>query len=131
MLGHPKGYIFIKQKLEHTREPGLGPHGVDLTKYYFDALQMKLLPVMDIAIDNSSYLVLGDSPEVGKFLWDVDKKDTTGEMIPYKLLHPGLDWKDILGMLERIEKGKWTPEDLKTLSSEVERLARDLGIKSA
>jgi len=103
VFGKPKGYIFIKKRLEHTREPGFDLLGRDLTKIYFEALQLRLVPVLDIAIDNSSYLVLGKSKEVGSFIWDIDKQDTTGEIIPYKLLHPNEpDIEDFLDLLRSI-----------------------------
>ncbi|MFA5401627.1 MAG: hypothetical protein WC359_14350, partial [Dehalococcoidia bacterium] len=50
------------------------------------ALQGKMLRVMDIAVDGSSYLLLGDGPKTGQFIWDVDKRDTIGEMIPYAVI---------------------------------------------
>lgn len=84
----PKGYVIIDKEFKYTEKPGLGLGGKDLTKPYFDALKLKMAPVMGIAIDGSKYIVLGKSSQVGSFLWCVDKRDTISKFIPYSLLYP-------------------------------------------
>jgi len=108
----PKGYVIVDKELKHTKEPGLGPDGKDLTKPYFDALKLKMVPVMDIASDGSEYLVLGDSPEAGHFLWFMDKRDTISELIPYPLFRPvivtplfeGLE--GLVGLAQKLAEGQ-------------------------
>jgi len=108
-FGKPKGYIGILPKITHSREVGRGPLGEDLTEEYFNALQGKTVPVIDIAVDGSSYLVLGQGEKSGGFLWDIDKEDTTQQLIPYKFFHPGADFDDIIAFLRMIEKGDFGP----------------------
>lgn len=109
-FGKPKGYITILPKITHSRRPGPGPFpSIDLTEDYFNALQGKTVPIMDIAIDGSSYLVFGSGEKSGGFLWNIDKEDTTQQIIPYKLVHPGVDIDDILEFLDIISKGKVIP----------------------
>lgn len=123
VFGKAKGYVFINKEIKHSRSPGPGPlPGVNLEEEYFNALQMRLVPVMDIAVDGSSYLVFGKGENSSGFIWDIDKRDTTGEMIPYKLLHPGLDLDDIIEMLRKMQEGKLTEEDLEIVNREAERL---------
>jgi len=116
----PKGYVIVDKELKYTKEPGLGPDGKDLTKPYFDALKLKMVPVMDIAVDGSEYLVLGDSPEAGSFLWFMDKRDTISELIPYNLLHP-LDFgvEDLVALVQKLAKGQ-------SLSDDDARLLREM-----
>lgn len=106
----PKGYVIVDKELKHTKEPGIGPNGKDLTKPYFDALKAKMVPVMDIAVDGSDYLVLGQSSEIGGFLWMVDKKDTIGEMIPYSVLHP-FNIKTMVALVDKVVNKKALSED--------------------
>jgi hypothetical protein len=84
----PKGYVITEKEFKHTMEPPEHMLGCDynMKEEYFKALQGKMLRVMDIAVDGSSYLLLGDSPNTGQFIWDVDKRDTIGEMIPYTVI---------------------------------------------
>lgn len=105
MLGQHKGYIGIKPVISHSKEPGRGPLGEDLTKDYFEALQGKTVPIMDIAVDGSSYLVLGTGEVSGGFIWDIDKEDTSQQIIPYKFLHPGPDIEDLIESMRIISKG--------------------------
>lgn len=111
MFGKPKGYIGILPKITHSREPGMGPPGMglmepyDLTKDYFEALQGKTVPIMDIAVDGSSYLVLGNGEKSGQFIWDIDKEDTTQLVIPYNFVHPGPDIEDVIETLKILKKG--------------------------
>ncbi len=109
MLGQAKGYIGIKHKITHSRTPGRGPLGIDLTEDYFNALQGKTVPIMDIAVDGSSYLVFGKGEKSGDFIWHIDKEDTTQQMIPYKFFHPGVDAEDIIAFLKIIQEGGVTP----------------------
>ena len=105
-FGKPKGYIGIKHEITHSRKPGLGPFpGVNLDEDYFNALQGKTVPVIDIAVDGSSYLVLGQGEKSGGFLWDIDKEDTTQQLIPYKFFHPGPDVDDLIAFLKIIQEG--------------------------
>ena len=121
----PKGYVIVDKELKYTKEPGLGPDGKDLTKPYFDALKLKMVPVMDIAVDGSEYLVLGDSPEAGRFLWFMDKRDTISALIPYDLVRPsficegleGLEW--VVDLVQKLAKGQ-------ALSDEDDRLLREM-----
>lgn len=84
----PKGYVITEKEFKHTKGPPEHMSGCDynLKEEYFKALQGKMLRVMDIAVDGSSYLLLGDGPKTGQFIWDVDKRDTIGEMIPYSTI---------------------------------------------
>lgn len=78
----PKGQVWINQEFVHTKvwpNPQLNfLTGVtsDLEKEYKEALAGKLVTVMDIAVDGSSYLVLGKTKEGGHFLWMIEKGDT-------------------------------------------------------
>lgn len=106
MFGQPKGYIGIKHEIIHSRKPGLSPLGdYDLTEDYFKALRGKTVPIMDIAVDGSSYLVFGKGEKSGSFIWDIDKEDTSQQVIPYKFFHPGADIDDIIATLELLKKG--------------------------
>ncbi|KKN59525.1 hypothetical protein LCGC14_0541390 [marine sediment metagenome] len=110
MLGKPKGYIGIKHEITHSRTPGPGPFpDINLTEDYFNALQGKTVPVIDIAVDGSSYLVFGKGEKSGGFIWDIDKEDTTQQLIPYKFFHPGVDVDDIISFLKIIQEGGSTP----------------------
>ncbi len=84
----PKGYVITEKEFKHTMDPPEHMPGCDynLKEEYFKALQMKMLPVMDVAVDGSDYLVLGNSEKAGQFIWPVDKRDTIGEMIPYEAI---------------------------------------------
>jgi len=118
MFGEPKGYIIIDKELKHTKEPGIGPDGKDLTEAYFNALKLKMVPVIDIATDGDSYLVLGNSPEIGGFLWSVDKRDTISKLIPYNILHP----EPLLSLVQKIVYGApLTMEDLESAAEEIAR----------
>ena len=110
MFGKPKGYIGIKPEIKHSREPGPAPLlDYDITKDYFDALRGRTVPVIDIAVDGSSYLVLGKGEISGQFLWDIDKEDTSQQLIPYNFFHPGPDAEDIIEFLKIIMEQKPTP----------------------
>jgi hypothetical protein len=50
----------------------------DLEKEYKESLAGNLVTVMDVAVDDSGYLVLGKTKEGGHFLWMIEKGDTKG-----------------------------------------------------
>ncbi len=109
-FGKPKGYIGILPRITHSREPGMDSlAGINLTEDYFNALRGKIVPVMDIAVDGSSYLVFGKGEKSGGFLWDIDKEDTTQRLIPYKFFHPGVDVDDLIAFFKIIQEGGDTP----------------------
>lgn len=110
MLGQPKGYIGIKPEITHSREPGMSPMGdYSLTEDYFKALQGKTVPVIDIAVDGSSYLVFGNGKKSSGFIWDIDKEDTSQVLIPYNFIHPGPTAEDLIEFLRIIGTGGKTP----------------------
>ena len=80
----PKGHVWINQEFVHTTLwPGeqfnpLTGETYDLEKEYKESLAGKLVVVMDVAVDDSGYLVLGKTKEGGHFLWMVGKGDTRG-----------------------------------------------------
>ena len=76
-----KGYIQMVEKLVHTGMPVNMPLlGYNLAEDYLEALQGKRLQVIDVAVDGSGYLALGEGKKSGTFIWMIDKKDTIGEM---------------------------------------------------
>jgi len=94
----PKGYVLIKHEFTATKIwPGkafsLSQGWIDMEKLYKEALAGQLVVVMDISVNNDSYLVLGRSKEVGDFLWMIEKDDTReGSFMPiifkYGILMP-------------------------------------------
>lgn len=84
----PKGFIIVKKELKHTMPPPEKMMGCDynLKEEYFNAMQGKMLKVVDVAVDDSDYLVQAESPKAGVFLWTVDKRDAIGTMIPYAVI---------------------------------------------
>ena len=78
----PKGNVLIKSEFVHTKiwpNPQLTMDGmVDMEKEYKEALAGKMVTVMDIAVDDSGYLVLGKTKNGGQFLWMIEKEDTIG-----------------------------------------------------
>jgi hypothetical protein len=76
---NPKGTVLINREFVHTKlwpSPQVSLSGtVDLEKEYKEALAGRIAAVMDIAVDGSSYLVLGETKR-GHFIWDIDKRDT-------------------------------------------------------
>jgi hypothetical protein len=111
----PKGNVWIKRTFEHTK---LWPERsvnlltgavIDLEKDYKEALAGRMVTVMDIAVDGSGYLVLGNSEKTGHFLWTVEKGDTMG-FIPvvkkYGTLMPaGLSPIEEFAWMEKNEVG--------------------------
>lgn len=128
MLGEPKGYIIIDKKLEHTRLPEniattlMGRESYDIAEDYRNALCLRMVPVIDIAVDGSDYMVLGRGEKSGDFLWCVDKRDTIGELIPYSLLHPEPSPEDVIKMLQRMISGEVTEEDLRVIEEYSKRM---------
>lgn len=80
----PKGKVWIKREFSATKiwpNPQfnfLTGETTDLEKEYKEALAGNLVTVMDISVDGSGYLVLGETKEGGHFLWTVEKEDTKG-----------------------------------------------------
>ena len=114
MIGEIKGYVIADKKFEHTMKPEIGPLGVDLTKDYFDAMYLKMLPVIDIAVEGAvgnEYVIKGEGKESGTFLWYLDKRDAISGLIPYKLLHPEPSLEEITALVGRMIKGDFTDED--------------------
>lgn len=78
----PKGKVWINREFVHTKNwPStqfnpLTGEVIDLEKDYKEALAGQLVTVMDVAVDDSGYLVLGKSKEGGHFLWMIEKGDT-------------------------------------------------------
>lgn len=80
---NPKGNVWINKEFVHTTQwptsemPTM--HGImNLEKEYKEALAGKLVTVLDIAVDDSGYLVLGEGKNVGQFIWQIEKGDTKG-----------------------------------------------------
>lgn len=83
----PKGYILLNKEFIHTKIwPGVqfsleGP--IDLEKEYKEALSGQLVIVMDVSVDKSCYLVIGESKKRGHFMWNIEKGDTReGSFLP-------------------------------------------------
>jgi hypothetical protein len=80
----PKGNVWIKTTFEATKiwpNPQfnfLTGEEINLEKEYKEALAGKMVTVMDIANDDSGYLVLGKTKDGGDFLWMIEKEDTRG-----------------------------------------------------
>ncbi|MDD5547044.1 MAG: hypothetical protein PHO67_07840 [Candidatus Omnitrophica bacterium] len=86
----PKGFVIVDKEIKHTKPPPEKILGCDynLKEEYFNAMQGKMLKVVDVAVDGSDYLVQAEGKKAGVFLWMVDKRDTIGEMIPYSVMRP-------------------------------------------
>lgn len=84
----PKGYILIRKDFVATKlwpgEQFTMSGRIDLEVEYKKSLAGKPAVVMDIAVDGSAYLVLGHSDVVGDFLWQIEKEDTYGDILPVK-----------------------------------------------
>jgi hypothetical protein len=87
----PKGFILIKKVFVATKlwpDPQVSmqpPYFIDLEAEYKKALAGKVVTVMDISVTDDGYLVLGQSKEVGPFMWMIEKKDTVnGSLLPLK-----------------------------------------------
>lgn len=129
-LMDPKGYVFIDKEITHSREPGMSPLGdYSLTEDYFNALKNKMVPVMDVAVDKSSYLVLGTGELSGGFIWNIDKRDTIGEMIPYELLHPGENLEEMISGIIKLSRGELSEEELEKFFEDAERMMERMGLE--
>ena len=125
MLGEPKGYVIVDKDIKHTKTPGISPNGIDLTKDYFDALRLKLVPVIDIAVEGAvgdEYIVKGKGEKTGTFLWFLDKRDTITGLIPYKVFNPMPSIEELVGLLTKMTKGEFTAEDVTLLNSLVAKM---------
>jgi hypothetical protein len=84
----PRGYVLIKKEFTATtlwpaKTMSLIDGWIDLEKIYKEALAGKMVPVMDISVNNDSYLVCGKSKEAGEFIWGIEKADTVeGSFLP-------------------------------------------------
>ena len=119
MFGKPKGYVLVDKEIKHTKTPGIGPNGVDLTKDYFNALRFKVVPVVDIAVEGAvgdEYIVQGKGEISGTFLWFLDKRDTISDLIPYNLLNPMPSLEELVLLITKLVKGELTDEDFKMLN---------------
>lgn len=79
-----KGHVWINREFIHTKlwpskqSNFLTGEETDLEKEYKEALAGKLATVMDIAVDDSGYLVMGNLKDGGPFIWMIEKGDTRG-----------------------------------------------------
>ena len=97
----PKGNVWIKTEFTATKiwpNPQfnfLTGETTDLEKEFKEALAGKLVTVMDIAVDDSGYLVLGRTKSGMDFIWMIEKEDTRGFIPVIKkngvLMPAGLD----------------------------------------
>ena len=80
----PKGNVWIKTEFTATKiwpNPQfnfLTGETTDLEKEYKESLAGKMVTVMDIAVDDSGYLVLGRTKSGVDFIWMIEKEDTRG-----------------------------------------------------
>jgi hypothetical protein len=130
MLGDPIGYVIVDKELKYTKEPGFGgldPQtgvSINLTEEYFNALKLKMVPVMDTSVDGSEYTVFGEGPH-GGFLWFLDKRDTISELIPYNILYPNKvedSMERLIRIFSDLEKGKLSKESFDWICKEAERM---------
>lgn len=78
MIGDVKGYVITNKILEHSHSPEadmLPDIDERLANEMNDALITKMLPVIDIAYDGSSYIVLAKTVSGYQFLWMLEKDD--------------------------------------------------------
>jgi len=78
MIGDTKGWVWTKKEFKFTR-----PRTADMVTTETEAesqnkaMRLTLLPVWDIAVDDSGYLCFIRMPEGEQgFIWDIDKRDT-------------------------------------------------------
>lgn len=108
----PKGHVWINREFVHTTIWPNAQHNFltgethDLETEYKEALAGKLVTVMDIAVDDSSYLVLGKTKEGGHFMWMIEKGDTRG-FIPVIMKNGTL----MPAGMSPIEEFKWMMEN--------------------
>jgi len=84
---------------------------LDLEKEYKESLAGRMVTVMDVAADDSVYLVLGKNKEGGHFLWMIEKGDT-------KCFLPVIKKNGILmpASLSPIEEFQWMMEHHQTVT---------------
>lgn len=113
----PKGYVIVDKELNFTKSPGQPAFvDYDLKEDYFNALKYRMVTVIDVAVSGDSYLVMADGEKSGTFIWEVDKRDTISELIPYEVLHPNEpSIEKILDIIKRITEGKMTDEDAEVI----------------
>lgn len=85
-----KGIVLVN-KLNKTKifecllQELLLPQNRTLEEEYREALEEKMLHVLDIACDKSSYLVISKGKYIGDFIYDVAVEDTRdGSFLPVK-----------------------------------------------
>jgi len=80
----PKEHVWINREFVHTKLWPSSQYNFltgetqDLEKEYKEALAGQLVVVMDVAFDDSGYLIMGKTKEGGHFLWQIEKGDTKG-----------------------------------------------------
>lgn len=121
MLGEPKGYVIIDKEITHSPKPGRGPRGEDLEVIYFEALKLKMVPVIDIAVDRSEYIVLGKSQSHGEFMWMIDSRDCISGLIPVELIRPGqVDPMEYMELFIKATTKGMTEEDIAEMAKATE-----------
>jgi len=121
MLGDIKGWVWTKKELEHTRKiKSCYLLTEEQAERQNEAMRLKLLPVWDIATDDSGYLCFIQMPEASEsFIWDIDKRDVLrfveGDFIGeakrgvvlssyLNLVNPNMDLEDLKAANEEIKK---------------------------
>lgn len=77
-FGVPIGYQWVNPEIKFSNFP----NGL-LGEYYREAMQGKLVALMEEAEDKTSCIAMAKSDKVGTFLWFLDKRDCRGPMVPY------------------------------------------------
>lgn len=117
----PKGSVLLKQEFVHTKiwpDPQFTLQGIiNLEKEYKEALAGKMVTVMDIAVDESGYLVYGDSKKTGPFIWMIEKGDTRGFIPLYKQ-----NGVIVPGGLSPMEKAAWMAKEM---MADIEKNTKD------
>jgi len=111
----PKGMVIIKKEFVATKVwPGemmTSKGWTDMEQVYKDALAGKPARVMDIAVDDSGYLVIGESELTGPFLWMIEKEDTVG-FLPIKNKNGVIMRTDLSPMEEIVHSMASVMEDM-------------------
>ena len=72
-----KGYVFVKPTFEKTINwPKNILVNYDMEEDYKQAFAGKKCACVDIAVDNSGYLLVGETENSGTVLWCIEKEDT-------------------------------------------------------
>jgi hypothetical protein len=77
-LGVPIGYQWVNKEIKFSNLPN-----GQLGELYREAMQNKLVALMEESVDKTDYIAMAKSPKVGTFLWFLDKRDCRGPMAPY------------------------------------------------